>query len=67
MWLDITGFCPLHNKDITIQVSYEDVKVLNNRKPQYKAGFFKCVEADDRSSHCSRCPIFYAPTTQRLS
>ena len=36
MWRDITGTCPLHNTDITIQVEYIEVKVLNCHLPQYK-------------------------------
>lgn len=67
MWRDITGTCPLHNTDITIQVEYIEVKVLNCHLPQYKAGSFRCNKSADLSSYCSRCPIFYAPSTQRLS
>lgn len=63
MWQDVEGYCPVHNKNMSIQVKYIEVKVL--RAPsQYKADGYKCSESDNSSPQCTKCPIFYAPTTQ---
>ena len=61
-WAPVSGYCPVIGEETTIDVEYEthgqgSAKIT-------KAGGFECPNHDHSNSVCSRCPIFYAPTTQ---
>ncbi len=61
----VSGYCPVLDAENTIIVEYETrgqgaAKIT-------KAFRYECQNHDHSNPICSRCPIFYAPTTQTPS
>lgn len=58
MWEEKTGYCPVHNSELTIEVEYATVRAIG-LTPQRKAVRHKCAESNDLRKECSNCPLAY--------
>lgn len=56
----ITGYCPVHNENIEIQVDYVTVRSIGTTDTE-KVNNVKCKVFDYTRSECSHCPIAFPP------
>lgn len=59
MWAEKTGYCPVHNREVTITVEYSEMRVIGTRNIQRKVSGDKCDVWDPARPECSNCPIAY--------
>ena len=62
MWETKTGYCPVHDQDVTIEVKYVAMRVIGTKNSQRKITADKCDVWDPSRSECSKCPIAYGPS-----
>ena len=62
MWEPKTGYCPVHHKEVTIDVKYASGSVIGVKGTQRKIVSDKCDIWDAARTECSNCPIAYGPS-----
>lgn len=60
VWETKTGYCPVHNSEVTIEVQYTPMRAIG-APVQKKAVGHKCAESLNSRTECSNCPIAYGP------
>lgn len=60
MWEAKTGYCPVHNCEVTIEVQYSSMRAIG-APIQKKAVRHECENFDPTRKVCSYCPIAYGP------
>lgn len=52
-----TGYCPVHDREVTIKVKYSEMRVIGTTNVQKKYWLNSCPVWDPKHSECSDCPV----------
>ena len=61
MWEAKTGYCPVHDRNITIEVKYANGHVVGEKGAQRKIVSDRCEVWDHSKKECANCPIAHGP------
>ncbi len=59
MWETRTGYCPVHQKEVTVEVQVSYGSVIGDKHPQSKVSGDRCDVWNPSRKECSNCPIAY--------
>lgn len=52
-----TGYCPVHNRAVTVEVTCSDMRVIGTKQVQKHYSVRDCPIKDHNRPECSDCPI----------
>lgn len=53
----VSGYCPKYNTKNSIDVEYEEVRMVGDPKTYYKKGKYYCAKSDSQECNLNPCPI----------
>ena len=61
-----TGYCPVHDREVTVEITYSDMKVSGTKTAQKHRSGEKCAVWDLTNPKCSNCPLLYGNNGETL-
>ena len=59
-----TGYCPVHERDITVEVEVSLMRVIGTKTLQKKISGEKCSVWEPARHECSNCPVVHGTSAE---